>query len=510
MEKALESLSKQELIALINQKNNALFQQNETLSNQEDKLNQQKQELAYKDAQIAWYKRMYFGQKRERFLSYPDGQLSLPFEVDTAQIEAEVLEAKKEREASKPKEKKSHPGRLALPTHLEIRETTIEPEGDLSEMICIGQEITEELEVEPAKYYIHRIIRKKYAPKSGQGTFKIAELPDRVIEKGMAGASIITQAIVDKYVDHLPIYRQLQRFAREGIEIKEATLYNWVQKGLEKLEILYDYQWNLLLQKGYLQVDETTIKILESEKKNAAHLGYFWVYNDPVGKTPMFRYEKGRSGMFVSEQLRKFQGFLQTDGYAGYEKLATRKEIIHLGCWAHLRREFDKALPNDKLKAETALQMIQQLYQVEKEAKELDFEQRKEYRLEKSLPILNAFFKWIAHQNAQILPKSQIGKAFNYAIKRYDSLMAYLVNGELKIDNNSVENAIRPVAIGRKNYLFCKTHESAQRAAIIYSFMAICKNYNVNPFEWLKNTLLKIDNTSIQKLHTLLPQNFKM
>ena len=155
-----------------------------------------------------------------------------------------------------------------------------------------------------------------------------------------------------------------------------------------------------------------------------------------------------------------------------------------------------------------ALMWIQQLYKIQREGKNLDAAQRKELRLEKSLPILNAFFKWAAGQKAKVLPKSQIGKAINYSIERYDALMAYLNNGNLQIDNNAVENSIRPIALGRKNYLFARNHESAQRAAIIYTFVAICKKHNVNPFDWLKATLLKIDQTSIQNLDSLLPQNF--
>jgi transposase len=336
-------------------------------------------------------------------------------------------------------------------------------------MVHVADEITEKLEMEPAKYYIHRIVRRKYAPKSGEGSFMIAPLPDRVLNKAIAGTGVITQAIIDKYIDHLPLYRQLQRFAREGIEIKESTIHHWVHRGIEKLEILYDYLWQKQVRCGYLQVDETTIKVLESEgtanrKKNAAHLSYYWVYNDPVGNIPIFKYEKGRAGAFPTQQLKDFKGFLQTDGYAEYNQLAERQSITQLCCWAHARREFEKALPNDKARAEMALLWIQQLYKIERDSQNLDVEQRKELRLEKALPILNAFFKWAAGQKAKVLPKSQIGKAINYSIERYEALMAYLNNGNLHIDNNAIENSIRPIAIGRKKrfvapYLFINNHE---------------------------------------------------
>ncbi|MBK6978362.1 MAG: transposase [Cytophagaceae bacterium] len=284
---------------------------------QEGNLTKKDVEILQKDERIAWLERMIFGQKRERFTATPDGQLSLPFEVDQKEVEQAVEVIKLEKEEKAKKEKKQHPGRQPLPTQLEVREIIIEPEGDLTDMVHVGDEITEELELEPAKYYIHRNVRRKYAPKSDEGSFMIAPLPDRVLDKAIAGAGTITQAIIDKYVDHLPLYRQLQRFAREGIDIKEPTIHHWVLRGIEKLEILYDYLWQQQGRCGYLQVDETTIKVLESERKNAAHLGYYWVYNDPVGNIPIFKYEKGRAGAFPAQQLKAFKGFLQTDGYGG-------------------------------------------------------------------------------------------------------------------------------------------------------------------------------------------------
>lgn len=490
---------------------NLVQKQENTLLNKDVELLKKAAEIQQKQERIKYLERLIFGQKRERFITTTDAaQLSI-FEIDQAQVEQAVenMPIETPTAITEQKTKKNHPGRHKLPQNMEVREMVIEPQGDLSSMVHVGNEITEILETEPAKYYIHRIIRPKYAPKSGEGSFLIADLPPRFNNKSIAGTSIITQAIIDKYADHLPIYRQLQRFARADIQINETSLYNWVQQGLKALKILYDYQWESQVRCRYLQVDETTLKVLESEKKNATHLGYYWVYNDPVRKIPVFKYEKGRSGAFPAEQLKDFVGYLQTDGYAGYNALAQKESITHLACWAHARREFDKALPNDKPRATIAMQWIQQLYQIEKEIETLTTEQKKEIRLDKSLPVCNAFFKWAAQEYSKVLPKSQIGKALNYAIHRLEPLTNYLKDGSLKIDNNAVENSIRPVAIGRKNYLFAKTHQTAQNAAIIYTFLAICKTHNVNPSLWLKYVLDNISETSIQNLSSLLPQNFK-
>lgn len=481
-------------------------------------LAQQEETIAQKEAEIALYKRMIFGQKRERFVDSPQGQLELPFVIDEQEVIQAVEEIQKEKEQQKgsstAKSTKKHPGRAPLPKHLEVKEVVLEPGGDLSNMVYVGDEVSEVLDYQPAKYYILRTIRRKYAPKSGEGSFLIAPLAEQFLDKSSAGAGLVSQILIDKYVDHLPFCRQLQRFRREGIVIPEATLHHWAYRGIQKIEILYDYLWERQQRCGYLQVDETTLKVLQTDPKdqrkpNATHLGYYWVYYDPVGKIPIFKYEKGRGGQYPTAQLKDFRGFLQTDGYGGYNELAKREDITHLICWAHARRGFDKALENDAPRAQIALKWIQELYHIEREIKDLTPQEKKEVRLEKSLPLLNAFFKWVAQQKKQVLPKSQIGKAIDYCLKHYDSLMHYLYHGELAIDNNAVENCIRPIALGRKNYLFAKNHESAQRAAILYTFMAICKQHQVNPYDWLTYVLAQIDQTKITQLNDLLPQNFK-
>ena len=200
-----------------------------------------------------------------------------------------------------------------------------------------------------------------------------------------------------------------------------------------------------------------------------------------------------------------------SNGYGVYDKIAAQPGVTHLACWAHARREFEKALDNDQARASIALLFIQKLYAIEAKAREgkLSTEKRKDLRLEESLPIINDFGKWIAGEVKSTLPKSTIGKAMRYSIDRWDSLSAYLYDGILEIDNNLVENAIRPVALGRKNYLFAGSHDAAKRAAMIYSFFAICKKHQVNPFQWLKHTLENIMSINHKEIRQLYPQNFK-
>ena len=514
MQTALESLSKDELIKLAKRQ---LAEQKSFARKEKSFERKEKVQLAeierltlerdYLKAQVEMFQRMQFGQKRERFEGDP-GQMVLPFEADPAQVEQQQEEIKEKIEYVR--RRPNHHGRAKLPEHLPVEEIEIHPEGDLSDMVCIGKEITEELECEPAKFYIKRYIRYKYAAKNGEGV-KIAALPERVIDKGIPGAGLLAMILTDKYMDHLPLYRQKQRFARENIRIPSSTIEGWTKEALIKLHPLYDQLVFDTKAEGYLQVDESPIKVLDSDKKGAAHQGYYWVYHAPLDKTVLFDHSPTRGGSAPLPMLGSFRGYLQTDGYAVYEKYARNKEVTHLACWAHARREFERALDNDKVRAEKALLLIQQLYAVERKAREekLAAEQIKELRLSGSLPVINELGKWIFEEIKSTLPKSQIGKAMAYAYARWDGLSAYLYDGNLHIDNNLVENAIRPVALGRKNYLFAGSHEAAQRAAMIYSFFAICKKHEVNPFQWLKYTLENIMAINHKNLKDLYPQNYK-
>jgi len=497
MDMSLESLSKEELIALINK---------EKQSYSEVRIAELEDENAYLKSQLEMYKRMQFGQKRERFEGDP-AQIALPFEAPANQtaVQEQILKEKISYVRCRP----NHKGRAALPTHLPVEEIEIYPTGDLSEMVCIGKEVTEELDYEPARFSIKRYIRYKYAAKNGEGV-KIGQLPERVIDKGIPSAGLLASILTDKYTDHLPLYRQKQRFAREDIQIASSTLEGWTKEALIKLEPLYEQLVFDIKSKGYWQVDETPIKVLESEKKGACHQGYYWVYHSPLDGVVLFDYQPTRGSAGAKTMLESFKGYLQTDGYAVYEKHGKRKGVTHLACWAHARREFERALDNDKTRAQKALSMIQQLYAVERKASQqmLDTVKIKELRLAESLPVLNELGKWIFEQIKSTLPKSQIGKAMQYSYNRWDALSAYLYDGNLLIDNNQIENSIRGLALGRKNYLFAGSHEAAQRAAMIYSFFAICKKHNINPYNWLKNTLLNISTINHKNITDLYPQNF--
>jgi transposase len=519
MQKAIANMSKDELILVIKSQENAVVKKDIAitekeiaLSKNEEQISDYKTEIELLKYQLADLKRQLFGAKRERFVSNEDvNQLSLPFDLPETKEDIEEVEQKIEY-TRKNKKRAEHPGRAAFPSHLPVEETIIEPKESTDGLKCIGKEITEKLEYIPSKFYINRIIRPKYAKDNSDKTqtkILIGSLPEFAIYKGIAGNSLVTQLLVQKFVDHLPYYRQRQIFKRENIEIDKSTINNWQLKISELLAPLYQKMIMYVKRQGYLQVDETTIKVLDRQKKGKTHLGYYWVYYAVLQKILIFNYQKGRGEKAPESMLEDFKGYLQTDGYVVYNKYAKKEGITHVGCMAHARRYFDKALSNDKEKAEYALLKIQELYQIEKTAKtkNLDFTQTKELRLKEALPVFNELGKFLFDNMNTTLPKSPIGKAINYMLARWESLMAYMYDGALNIDNNLVENSIRPTAIGRKNYLFAGSHSGAEKAAMFYTFFGTCKINNVNPYKWLLYVLNNIHKYSAENLEELFPAN---
>jgi len=485
---AIESLSKEALIKEVVEKNI---------------------QIEYLKHQLEQYQKIIHGSKSEKFVPAKNPEqitldLDLPQDIESQNNKTKSISYT--RRASK-KQITTRNGRMEFPKDLPREEIIIEPDQDVTDCIKIGDEITEELEVTPAVFFVRKYVRPKYAKPNGEGIV-IAQLPSRPIDKGIPGPGLLATVLTDKYVDHLPIYRQVRRYQRMGVELSESTIGDWISASCQLLTPLYELLKQQTLAATYLQADESPIPVLDKSKKDKTHRGYYWVYHAPNDKKIFFDYREGRGRDGPTEILKDYKGFLQTDGYGVYDSF-DKNGVSTINCMAHARRKFFEAIENDKERCNYVLERMQELYIVESFAREYKFSarERHELRQEKSVPILEELKAWFLLNLNQVPPASVIGKAISYAYSRWDKLCEYTKHGFLEIDNNLIENAIRPVALGRKNYLFAGSHKAAQRAAMIYSFFAMCKYHDLNPHHWLKETLARLPETKMSELASLMPSS---
>ena len=476
------------------------------LENQKLREENQKQTLQIKKLQhqLEQLLRVVYGSRSEKYSLADSSQMALGFEMSSiAPVEKKKETITYERE--KRTTESNHKGRLPFPEHLPRVEVIVEPKEDVSRMKVIGQEITERLECDPGKLFVRKFIRNKYAKANNEGVV-IADLPSSPIEKGKVGASVLALIIIQKYVDHLPLYRQIEQFKRMGIEIPSSTMSDWVKTAAELIAPLYEALVKRILKSNYLQADETRIQVLDRDKKKKTHRGWYWTYRDPQSGLVLFDYHESRGSEGPSKLLKNFSGYLQCDGYEVYNQF-DKNNITLLHCMAHARRYFEQALDNDYELATYAMTEIQKLYAVEKYCREnkLSHSERLLLRKEKSAPVLESMHQWLKETIVNVTPTSTIGKAIAYSLPRWEKLMLYTTDGKLEIDNNLVENSIRPIAIGRKNYLFAGSHEAAQNAAMFYSLLGTCKLKGIEPFEWLKNLFEVLPDWKANRLEELLP-----
>lgn len=470
---------------------------------------QLREENAILRQELAELRRLIFGSKSERFKGLPADQLSLfgnaspPESASPAKVETVTYG----------RSKKKHPGRHALPDHLPVEEVILEPMEDVSGLEKIGEEITETLDYTPALLIKRRTIRPKYVDRK-TGQIHIASMPDRPLPKAIAEAGLLSHILISKYVDHLPLYRQARMFERDfGWSVAQSTLVDWVRAVGDLLTPLYEVLVQKVLSSTYIQADESPLKVLEYGKSKGKAppskkimQGYQWVYYAPELELVYFNYRKGRGQHGPKEVLASYSGSVQCDGYQVYDKIAAvEPSITLLGCLAHARRYFEKALDSDPSRADHVLDQIRTVYRWERESKPAPIEERQKVRSEKILPILENIQTWAQKEYEKVLPKSPIGQAMYYYQAQWKKIKAAARDARFHLDNNRIENQIRPLALGRKNYLFAGSHEGAQRMAMMYSFLGTCKQKGINPRVWLKEILQKIPAHPVNRLEELLP-----
>ena len=457
-------------------------------------------------------RRRLFGHSSERFVPDDPSQLSLAFEgLESLPEEQEVTAQETVITYKRKKEDKKQPIRTAIPDSIRREEVVIEPENIPEGAIKIGEEVTEKIEYNPGEVYVLRTIRPKYALPLNQ-SIVIADLPTQVLPRSNAGASLLAFLLVSKYQDHLPFYRILAIFKRMNVELSASTVNGWFINVADLLKVLYEALKKEVLGCDYINIDESSMTVMDRDKPGGTKKGYFWIVRSPMQNQLFFHYQKGsRAQKVVVGLLRTFQGAVQGDAYGAYDIYENKNGVLLLGCLAHARRKFEQALLDDPSRAKHALKIIQKLYDIERDAKdrELSYDQVKQLREERAYPILKEFEKWLYENIRVVLPKSLIGKAALYTYNIYPRLVRYVLDGRYKIDNNAAENGIRPLALGRKNFMFCGNDEAAERTATIYSLLGSCKLAGVNPMEWLTDVLKRIQDHPASKLSELLPSNWK-
>ncbi len=456
----------------------------------------------------------------------PADQFRLFDEAEVEDDEADTLAQSNEEETSTvvaEHTRKKKTGRKALPASLnrvekvyEITEQDRVCEHDGKPLKEIGEVVSEQLDIIPAKIQVIRHIRIKYACECGK-CIKTAPLPKQPIPKSLASPGLLAHITVSKYQDAFPLYRQEQILQRIGVDIPRATLANWMIQSGNLIQPVINLLRDRLLSYDILHMDETTVQVLDEPNKKAQSKSYLWLQRGGPPDKPviLFDYDVGRSQSVPLRLLDGFTGTIQTDGYAGYNAVVNQNDLVHLGCWAHARRKFSEAVKaqgkgkNKKTgKAQRGLAFIQKLYKIEKELLNKTTDERFNERQKQSQPVLDKLKTWLNESIVTVPPQSAVGKALHYLNNEWDKLIRYTNDGRYLMDNNLAENAIRPFVIGRKNWLFSQSVKGVKASANLYSLIETAKSNRLEPYAYLRVLFAKLSQaTTVEEIESLLPGN---
>lgn len=488
-------------------------------------LEQQNGELM---AKLKWFEEQFILNQKRRFGRSSEQSDSKQLQIfNEAEKEADPLKAEPAMEEITYRRRKQKGKREEQLKDLpvEIIEYRLSPEeqvcpccqGALHEM---STEVRQELKIIPAQASVVKHVRYTYAcrrcDREAINTPVItAPMPAPVLPGSLVSPSAMAFVMTGKYVDALPLYRQEQSLSRLGIDISRQTMANWMIQGAQRwLYPLYERMHELLLKEEVLHADETPLQVLHEPGRAATSKSYLWLYRTGQTESPivLYDYQTTRASKHPHRFLNGFKGYLQVDGYAGYNRL---EEVTLVGCWAHARRKYDealKALPPEKKDADVAakhgLEFCNRLFALERKLKQLSPEERYRIRLKRGRPIVDEFKEWLDFQRPQVLPKSTFGQAIGYSFKQWQKLNAFFADGRLEIDNNRAERSIKPFVIGRKNWLFANTPRGAKASATIYSIVETAKENGLNPFAYLQYLFEQLPNIDLDDqcaLDELLP-----
>jgi transposase len=491
-----------------------------TLEQHLNEVSKLRDEIDYLKEQLEWFKRQIFGQKAEKFVEKKsEEQLWLPgfekFLTGTPKEEKQTvaLHERKKRQANG-QDKITFPENLPIVRQfIDIPECEKQCPETGAALVKIGEEVSSKLAHTPGSYYIKQIIRPKYAlpERSEEGIF-IADLPESLLNRCQADESLLADILVKKYADHLPLYRQSEILAREKIQISRQILCQWVLRTGAALKPLYDEMLKKVLESGNVFYDETPIDMLDPGK-GKTHQAYMWVLVGGKTADPAYRiydFCTNRCHYNAAELLKGYRGVLHSDKYGAYEALANKKQFIWCPCWAHIRRKFIEAESGDPPFRNWVLTQIRYLFMLERVAWARSEEERLRIRQEKEIPIIDRLITAIKDKlvNGKILPKSKFKEALSY----FCGLMPYLKNYNqhafARLDNNVAERAVRPLAIGRKNWLFVGNEAGGEAAATILTLIQSCRAIGVNPRDYLEDVMRRLMSYNSNKLHELLPDQW--
>ncbi len=460
-----------------------------------------------------------YGPKSEKLSDNQLHLLDLEPGVSTEEVEAESRRdplPSTPPSTTAPKSKKGkHPGRQELPAHLPRVDRVIvcTPEqcickGCGKDKTVIGYEQSEQLDVEPARYFVLVTRREKRACRNCAEGVSAAPLPERIVEKSLVSDRVVIDTIVNKYSDHLPLYRQSAILLRDtGVSIGRATMDGWVMRVGEMLIPVVGAMGRELLAGSYIQADETPVPVQMSDARGKNHQAYLWQYGTPGGNVVFdFRMGRGREG--PAKFLGQYEGILQTDGYAAYRSVGGSR-MVHAACWAHARRKvFDavKLSPEDRRAAQLVAR-IDELFAVDAEARDagMNHAARHVLRGERSRPLLEAIKKEMESAQAAVLPASALGKAVSYTLSLWDKLTKFLEHPELELSNNSAENSMRPVVLGRKNWIHVGSEKAGPKVAAVLSVVETCRRMKIPVCEYLTSVLPGLGGVPMQRVHQCTP-----
>ena len=491
----------------------ALALRDETIAARDEALTAMAKDLRLTKQEVEYLKRRFFGRSSEKHAPGPtlfDGiAVQEPAKETAPDDEQSVLSEREKKQArSKPT------GRRPLPEHFARKRIEHPlPEDDRACDACgaarvrIGEETSEILRFVPAHYEVDVHVRGKYACRCGEGGVVTPPLPSRPIPGSYAGPSLLAHVLVSKYDDHLPLYRQAEIFRRAGLDLARSTLCDWVGGTMALLAPVADEVRRSVLAEPYVQADEIPVLVQDGPQGRPKE-AYLWAYRGGSTGEVFFDFRTGRSRDGPSEVLSNFHGALQVDGYVGYDEIIERNHLVALGCIAHARRKFHEAFDSSPKEAALALVLFRRLYQVEERAAALAPEERLALRARETVPALTNLKSFVERLAPDTLPGSRLGKACHYALAQWPRLERFATSGTWAIDNNAIERAVRGVAVGRANWLFCGNAEGGRRAAVMYTLVESCKAAGVEPFAYLTDLLERLPTTTASQIADLMPRNW--